>query len=223
MEVIKDNNFESEANNMEGKILAAAEKLFLENSYAWTSTTQIAREVGCNQTLVHYYFRTKEKLFHAVLEQKTQKVVKELLSIDAGKGNFEDKLVRLIHYYYDTLKENSNIIMFLVNGLTWEPELFNTLMAEVEGISVRALSTFQKELEEEIFMKHIRPISIQQLMLNIVSMCSFATAIKPVFARLWGMNEEKIEMLLEERREEVVKAIILSIRPETDSLKISEK
>ena len=28
-----------------------------------TSTTEIAKTVGCNQTLIHYYFRTKEKLF----------------------------------------------------------------------------------------------------------------------------------------------------------------
>ena len=39
--------------SMEEAILETAERLFLENGYASTSTTQIAKEVGCNQALVH--------------------------------------------------------------------------------------------------------------------------------------------------------------------------
>ena len=38
--------------NMEQAILEAAEHLFLERGYAATSTTQIAKAVGCNQALV---------------------------------------------------------------------------------------------------------------------------------------------------------------------------
>ena len=55
---------------MEIQILETAEKLFLEKGFASTSTTEIAREVGCNQALVHYYFRTKENLFNTIFEQK---------------------------------------------------------------------------------------------------------------------------------------------------------
>ena len=51
---------------MEIQILETAEKLFLEKGFASTSTTEIAREVGCNQALVHYYFRTKENLFNTI-------------------------------------------------------------------------------------------------------------------------------------------------------------
>ena len=49
--------------NLEIQILQAAEELFLSNGFAGTSTTDIAKRVGCNQALVHYYFRTKENLF----------------------------------------------------------------------------------------------------------------------------------------------------------------
>jgi AcrR family transcriptional regulator len=56
--------------SMEQSILDAAEKLFLEKGFAATSTTQIAKEVGCNQALVHYYFRTKDNLFNRIFEKK---------------------------------------------------------------------------------------------------------------------------------------------------------
>ncbi|MDR0510259.1 MAG: TetR/AcrR family transcriptional regulator [Rikenellaceae bacterium] len=51
----------------EQEILDAAERLFLQKGYELTSTTEIAREAGCNQALVHYYHRTKEQLFVKVL------------------------------------------------------------------------------------------------------------------------------------------------------------
>ena len=56
--------------SMEQAILETAENMFLNKGFAATSTTQIAREVGCNQALVHYYFRTKENLFNVIFEQK---------------------------------------------------------------------------------------------------------------------------------------------------------
>ena len=50
-------------NNMEQQILQCAEELFLEKGFSLVSTTDIAKKAGCNQALVHYYFRTKENLF----------------------------------------------------------------------------------------------------------------------------------------------------------------
>ena len=39
--------------SMESIILETAERLFLDKGFALTSTTEIAREAGCNQALVH--------------------------------------------------------------------------------------------------------------------------------------------------------------------------
>ena len=56
--------------SMEERILACAERLFLNKGYNLTSMTEIAREAGCTQALVHYYFRTKENLFSNIFESK---------------------------------------------------------------------------------------------------------------------------------------------------------
>ena len=57
---------------MEQSILKVAEQLFLDKGFNRTSTTEIARVVGCNQTLIHYYFRTKENLFNRIFEKKLE-------------------------------------------------------------------------------------------------------------------------------------------------------
>jgi len=63
---------------MEQTILEVAERLFLEKGFALTSTTEIAKEAGCNQALVHYYFRTKDNLFNTIFEQKFRMLFEHL-------------------------------------------------------------------------------------------------------------------------------------------------
>ena len=58
--------------NTEAAILEAAEKLFMEQGFASTTTMQIAKRAGCNQALVHYYFRTKDNLFEKIFEEKVR-------------------------------------------------------------------------------------------------------------------------------------------------------
>lgn len=77
--------------SMESIILETAERLFLDKGFALTSTTEIAREAGCNQALVHYYFRTKEQLFIRIFEEKIKIFGRGFLQHRRKTGNFPRK------------------------------------------------------------------------------------------------------------------------------------
>ena len=55
--------------SMEDRILASAEQLFLERGFDGTSMSDIAAKAGINRPTLHYYFRTKDKMFRAVLSR----------------------------------------------------------------------------------------------------------------------------------------------------------
>ncbi len=50
------------------RILEAAEEVFANSGFAGATTSAIARKAGLPKANVHYYYRTKEDLVHAVLE-----------------------------------------------------------------------------------------------------------------------------------------------------------
>ncbi len=50
------------------RLLAAAIKVFAEYGYSAVSTSQIAKEAGMAQSMVHYHFRTKERLWKAAID-----------------------------------------------------------------------------------------------------------------------------------------------------------
>ena len=74
-------NIKSDERSMEQTILGAAETLFIEQGFDKTSTGQIAKLAGCNQALVHYYYRTKEKLFDLVFEKKMRMALNNILQV----------------------------------------------------------------------------------------------------------------------------------------------
>jgi AcrR family transcriptional regulator len=54
---------------MREAIVAAATRCIIERGHAALSTRAVAAAAGVNQSLIHYYFGTRERLMLAVLEQ----------------------------------------------------------------------------------------------------------------------------------------------------------
>ena len=67
--------------NMEERILKAARSLFIEKGFEETSMSDIAANVGINRPGLHYYFRTKERMFHAVFEDIILSIVPKVFTI----------------------------------------------------------------------------------------------------------------------------------------------
>ena len=57
----------------EEKILAAAKKVFTRNGMDGARMQDIADEAGINKALLHYYFRSKDKLFQVIFVQEAKK------------------------------------------------------------------------------------------------------------------------------------------------------
>ncbi len=65
----------------QGKILAAATKIFVENGFKDTTTRAICAEAHVNVALVNYYFRSKADLYKAVFSALFERVVAPLLTL----------------------------------------------------------------------------------------------------------------------------------------------
>jgi TetR/AcrR family transcriptional regulator len=63
------NQIDGISENIEERILDSAEKSFAENGFNNTKMIGIADIAGVNHALIHYYFRSKEKLYEKVIER----------------------------------------------------------------------------------------------------------------------------------------------------------
>ena len=199
--------------NMEEAILEAAEKLFLEKGFASTSTTEIAKEAGCNQALVHYYYRKKDLLFTAIFEKKMKGFVSELLAISSEDLPFEEKLTRKVESHFEMSKSNPRIPFLLFSELNSNPDRMQSLRDMISTVPRPAIQKFQEELDAEIEKGTIRPTTVHDLLMTMVSLNVIVFLAKPMIAAITGADEAMFNQLVDARKKENVEIILKSLRP----------
>ncbi len=200
-------------NNMEQQILQCAEELFLEKGFSLVSTTDIAKKAGCNQALVHYYFRTKENLFQQIFQAKFTKFLYIFTTFDDSDEPFTTRLRKKIEAHFDLLIENRQIPFLIVNELILNEERRSALVKNIYNKNLEIYRRFDHELQEEIQKGNIRPISTLDLLINIVSMNIIIFFMLPLLESQFNFDDEEIAELLQQRKHEVVETIMCSLRP----------
>lgn len=199
--------------NMEQTILEAAEKLFLDKGFAMTTTTEIARIAGCNQALVHYYFRTKEKLFNSIFENKAKLFLSQFMQISDDKISFVDKLKLNIEAHFNILKENPKLPFLIFNEFTTNPQRLKSIKSTMAYVPNTILLKMQSELQAEINKGNIRPITVVDLIITIVSLNAFLFISKPIFDNIFDFSPEQFKAFIEHRKQENIHIIISSLKP----------
>jgi AcrR family transcriptional regulator len=89
---------------MREAIVEAAGRCLVARGHAALSTRAVASEAGVNQSLIHYYFGTKERLMLGVLERMNQALLKRQAEMFASTGNVADKWAQACRFYESDLR-----------------------------------------------------------------------------------------------------------------------
>jgi len=199
----------SHIHSTEQKVLEAAKKVFIQNGMEGTSMQQIADEAGINKSLLHYYFRSKDKLFDAVFGYAIQHVFPRLEGIMNSDEHIFVKIERLVGEYMKMLMENKFIPAFVLHELNRNPDrIFQNF--KNSGINP---GIFVAQFVEEIKKGNIRRTDPRQLIINILSLCIFPIAARPLIQRVFFENNDMTyDHFLEERKRVVADFIIQSIK-----------
>lgn len=199
---------------MEEQILETAEQLFLEKGFALTSTTEIARMVGCNQALVHYYFRTKENLFNLIFENKFRLFFKIAFENENEANlSFEEKLTHIIESHFDLVRKNSKLPTLITSEFIRNPNMINSLKNKLGSEAVKVFGNLNTELQAEIKAGRVREITMIDLIFSIISSNIALFLLLPIASKVLSIDVNHIEMIVNHRREENVKMILNGIKP----------
>ena len=200
--------------SLEQSILEVAERLFLEKGFSMTSTTEIAKEVGCYQALVHYYFRTKDNLFNVIFEQKFKLFFQGVFEMkNMGELRFQDKLKHIIESHYDILRKNPKMPALILNELSRRPDQIIILREKLHLLPEQIYAELNKDLEKEIELGNVRNLSLLDIFISMLSLNIALFIMMPVVENVLQLNEVQKEFMLEHRKSENVEFILKSLRP----------
>ena len=194
--------------NTEEKILAAAKKVFHRKGFEGARMQEIADEAGINKSLLHYYFRNKDKLFQAVFDAAFSSLMTNTRKIFLSDSPLSEKISAFLVDYIITISENSYIPWFILNGIHEKPEQFQAIF-EKNNVNHSMILEHLKEQIGDEYNADIQPLHIW---LNILSMCIFPVVAKPLIMKIFTMSEEAYRLLLEERKTVVPYFVISALK-----------
>jgi AcrR family transcriptional regulator len=201
---------ESIASSAEQRILTAARQEFVDKGLDGARLQAIAERAGVNKALIHYYYRTKQKLYEAAIADMLARVWSALdnnlrgLREDAGA----DTLIRtIVTTYINVLRADPGFprlfLRELAGGGGSIPSLAERLMGRFGEITARIFGTLRREMNAG----RIRPIEPSHAILNIMAMCVGSFILQPLIASIQGRVLESTITLDERFYEERIEAI----------------
>jgi AcrR family transcriptional regulator len=199
-------------NETENRIIGAAEKLFHQKGKAGTSMQEIADEAGINRTLLNYYFRSKDLLFEAVFRRALGLIIPRLASRLNTEISFSEYVPVMVGLIVDIMIENPQIPIFVLQELSSNPERMPRIIQEL-GID-QELAV--KKIREEKAFNRFPDLDPRQIIMNILSMCIFPFAAKPVITELFYMGNEDAFIAAMQERKVVLPEMIISMLNNND-------
>ena len=194
----------------EERIIAAARKVFLSKGLAGARMQDIADEARINKALLHYYFRSKEKLFEMIFMEAAQKLFPKINFIFESNMPLFEKIEHFAQEYITVMVENPYLPSFVLNEINQDPlSFFNKLKKE---FGFPDPSLFLRQIEKEIKKGSIKRINPVQLLMNMLSLCIFPFTAKPLFQLRMGLGETQFRAFMEQRKKQVPQFIIDAIR-----------
>lgn len=194
----------------EQKIIAAARGIFLRKGMAGARMEEIAKAAGINKALLHYYFRSKEKLFEVIMSEAKMQMLSRLHPILGGDDSLFIKIEKFVESYINFVTENPLLPGFILHEITKNPE---KLVNEISNGNKRPnLAKFFLHVESEAKKKNIIEIKPEQLFMNMLSMCVFPFIGRPMLKTVLNVNDKKFNQLLADRKKEIPVFIINAIK-----------
>lgn len=204
---------EKRDNQTEKLVLEAAMKVFTQKGYAAARMDDIAKEANINRALLHYYFRSKDKMFDLIFEQKVKEFFSGLGQILFSDRKLEDVIREMVKHEITLIVANPYLPLFVLQELQQSPERLLT-HAKASGMSPNLiLKRFSVLVNDAIRSKTINKIEPGQLLINIMSLCIYPMIAKPVLKSVLELDDKKFEKMMTHRIGQVSEFILLSIKP----------
>ena len=202
----------------EQRILDAAHAVFVRRGTAGARMQEIAAEAGVNQALLHYYFRSKDRLSRAAFERAASEFMPTVIQVLASDTELEAKVARIIELELDHLARAPYLPGYIISEVTHHPERARQLITAVtrlapEDIRPKVVAMLRKQIEARVRSGGMRPIAPEQFIVNLMSLCIFPFAARPMILEMLGMDQRGFDQFIARRRQHLTAFFLGALRP----------
>jgi TetR/AcrR family transcriptional regulator len=181
-------------------IVAAAAQVFAQAGFAGARTDAIADAAGVNKALLYYYFKSKESLYEAVVEDHFREFNRQALEVLASPDPARAVLLRYVDLHFDFISSKHQ-----------SAPLFQQLMMNRGKFLQRLIRAYFKPRSEALGQVidrgmregEFRPADRFNTAVSIVSLIVFYFSAAPVM-QMMGWPDAYSPASLKRRKQEVL-------------------
>lgn len=203
----------NESDNMEEKIIKAAKSLFIEKGFAETSMSDIAAKVGINRPGLHYYFRTKDKMFQAVFGDIVLSIVPKVFDIlIQQKRSIASRIEEVVNAYYSLFMANPRLPMFIIREMNRDMALLIKTATELNV--PEKLNVVVDSLQEEMNDGKLKQVPLRFLFYNLYGLLVMPFLTQDMAYALFLEENESFEDLLDKWKPYIISQLNALLVPE---------
>lgn len=163
----------------EERIFRAALDVFAMKGKDGARMQEIADLAGINKAMLHYYFRSKEKLYEAVFEYVFNRFsVREIQATLEDAKNYRETLRAFINGFIEIHQNDPAVMRLMVNENLAGGTTMGKIISKASHES-SAPSLFVRKTMQAVARGEIRAIDPHHLVLTIISSCLFFLIWEP--------------------------------------------
>jgi TetR/AcrR family transcriptional regulator len=173
-----------------GKILAAARSEFAEYGLAGARVDRIARRGVVNKAMIYYHFRSKDKLYQAVIDEHLSVIAEFLEKNLVPEAPLEETFLKISEFMNSLFISRKNFMPIMLREIADGGDRIKTALARLiseKGIAAR----IKKMIDVGIKKGQFRKIDSKQAMISFLGMNIFYLILSPVINVVWEIKDEK--------------------------------
>jgi AcrR family transcriptional regulator len=185
----------------EEKIKSAARIVFRKKGFAATRTRDIAEEAGINLALLHYYFRSKEKLFEITVGETMYYFFQTMIgSFNNENITFEKKIELFVTNYINMLTKEPDILPFIIGEMHNRPE---ELLKNIPIKQILKNSIFIRQYKEKVKKGEIKEPNPLHFIMNLMGITAMPFLAKTFISSAGVVNETLFNKMMQERKNKI--------------------
>lgn len=183
----------------EEKIFIAAREIFHQKGFDGARMQEIADKAQINKSMLHYYYRSKDKLFEKVYQLSLMRALPRIVVLLNKDLPLEEKLRRFVREYLKIIKDNPEIPSFIIRELNTNPSRIQQFF---RSQIVKNVQPFIDQIRQASNEGKIQgDLPPEQVIINIISLIIFPFIGKPILQILFEMNPNDFEAFIDQRIE----------------------
>lgn len=196
---------------MEQQIIKAAKQVFIMKGYNEAGMSDIAALVGINRSGLHYYFRTKEKMFEAVFADIVLSFIPSIHNIILQDKPVRERISDMIDVYYEVFRKEPCFPVFIAQEIRRDAgHMFETIRSLEIG---RYASRIREALQQEMESGSIKEVPLEFIFYTFYGLVVFPFLSRPLSEMVFMESSESFEEMLQSWKAHVIRQMEFLLCP----------